>query len=518
MIEDIQFKPKILIVDDRVDNLVVLERVLDDPNYKVIQATSGKEALERMQVEEFACVLLDVNMPGMDGYEVAKAMREAQKSKELPILFVTAALRDDESLAKAYLLGAVDFLYKPLVPEIVRGKVAVFTELFKKRKLLEQKIESIERLAGGVACDFNSKFKEILTACNTIMESGDGNTIKRQAELILRAAEKSAGLAGHLLAFSRKQELETMVVNLNDIIEQSKKLLEILIGKKNEIEFLSKADLWRVKVDLPQFEQVIFNLVINAKEAMPEGGKITIQMDNVDLRKSPDKRLELSAGPYVKISVEDTGKGMDQDTMDKIFEPFFSTKEKSFGTGLGLSMVQGIVKQSGGDILVESNKGEGSRFEIFLPSTMEKKSDLFLEVEKEAKKPAAQTLLLVEDEDLVREVVATMLERSGFHVMSARSASDAIDQLESHGDEVDLMITDLVMPGMSGIDLAKRVKKNLPQLKIIYMSGYPENVVLQEGLVNHKSAYLQKPLTPVTFLQKVKTMLGKTNYKPKRMA
>ena len=372
-----------------------------------------------------------------------------------------------------------------------------------------QKMEAIGRLAGGVAHDFNNLLSVIQSASSLALSSlGDREEVHADLREIQLAAERAGRLTGQLLAFGRRQLLEARIVDLNEIIAGIRQMLVRMIGEDIELRHVSGSALRKVRVDVGQLEQVILNLVVNARDAMPRGGRLTLETSNVDFDDEyAETHPEVTAGPHVMLAVSDTGIGMDRATQERIFEPFFTTKEQGKGTGLGLSTVFGIVKQSGGSIFVYSEPGRGATFKIYLPRAEERRAG------SDARMPAVQapatgeTVLVAEDDDQVRAVVRRVLGRAGYRVIEARSGGEALALAERHGDAIDLLVTDVVMPEMGGPELGAALKSRRPKLRLLYMSGYTDDSVLRHGILEGEVTFMQKPLTPDLLLRKVREAL-----------
>jgi CheY-like chemotaxis protein len=336
------------------------------------------------------------------------------------------------------------------------------------------------------------------------------NPMYPKIEAIHQATDRATTLTRQLLAFSRKQLLELKVVDLNIIVEDMERLLRPLIGENIELQTQLGPDLGRTRADAGQIEQVIMNLVVNSKDAMPNGGKITIQTANARLDHE-DVRREYSyiqPGLYVVLSVTDTGEGMDKETQLRIFEPFFTTKEKGKGTGLGLSTVYGIIKQSGGYVLVESEPRQGTTFRIYLPrveGALETAGPVGVSPSHSG---GSETVLLVEDEESVRQLVRETLESKGYKVLEADNGDAALQIASGYSGKIDMLITDVVMPGMSGRELSARLCASCPQTKVLYLSGYTEDAIVHEGVIDPDTAFLQKPFTLQALSRKVRDVLG----------
>jgi PAS domain S-box-containing protein len=371
-----------------------------------------------------------------------------------------------------------------------------------------QKMEAVGRLAGGIAHDFNNILTAILGYTELLTEEIGGEEIARHdLEEIRKAAERAAGLTRQLLAFSRKQVLELRVLDLNTVMGSMDKMLRRLIGASIELETDLEPELGKVKADSGQLEQVLLNLAINARDAMLEGGRLTITTRNVEL--GADEAFGGVAtvpGSYVLLAVKDTGAGMDDQTRGRLFEPFFTTKEEGKGTGLGLATVYGIIKQSGGYIRVDSEPGEGSTFQIYLPRVADPAGAEFGVLEGPAL-PGSETILLAEDEDAVRSFARRVLERSGYTVLEARSGEEALLMAEQHGGSIHLLLTDVVMPGMNGPKLAELICASRPQIRVLYVTGYTDNAVVHRGLLDNDVAFMQKPFTVESLTRRVRRIL-----------
>ena len=398
-----------------------------------------------------------------------------------------------------------------------RGKVAtllVFIADNTERKSLEeqfrqaQKMEAVGLLAGGIAHDFNNLVTVISGYSELLLDSLPAGDSARESLLeIKKAAERAATLTRQLLAFSRKQVLEPKVLSLNAIVADSERILSRLLGEDVQLVVIRDSHLGRVRADPGQMEHVLMNLVVNARDAMPQGGKLTIETANAVLDESYGRTHgEVQPGRYVSLSVSDTGHGMDESTRARIFEPFFTTKEQGKGTGLGLAMVFGVIKQSGGHLSVHSEPGTGSTFKIYLPEV-----EAALSVEKShglaPKHAGDETILLVEDEDGVRSLARHALESSGYTVLEAARGDEAILLAEGHSEPIHLLISDVVMPEMDGRMVADQVLAIKPGIKVLFISGYTADAVVRHGVMESEIAFLQKPFTPTTLAQKVREVL-----------
>jgi PAS domain S-box-containing protein len=372
-----------------------------------------------------------------------------------------------------------------------------------------QKMEAVGRLAGGIAHDFNN----LLTAINgysdlTLRRLPEGDPLRRNVEEVRRAGERAAGLTRQLLAFSRKQVLQPVVLDLNAVIAEMGRMLQRLIGEDVELRTTLDPQLGSVVADPGQIEQVIMNLAVNARDAMPSGGKLTVETGNVYLDEEYAARhVAVRPGAYAVLSVSDTGSGMDGATQARIFEPFFTTKELGKGTGLGLSTVYGIVKQSGGNIWVYSEVGVGTTFKIYLPRAASGSEEYRRGAEAEGTAGGRETILLVEDDEMVRSMTRIILSEHGYRVLEAANGAAALSLCERNEEPIRLLLTDVVMPGMSGRELADRLARTRPEVRVLFMSGYTDDAIVHHGVLDAGVAFLQKPFTPDALARKVRGVL-----------
>jgi signal transduction histidine kinase/ActR/RegA family two-component response regulator len=372
-----------------------------------------------------------------------------------------------------------------------------------------QKIEAVGRLAGGIAHDFNNLLTVITGRAQLLLARlRPGDPLRRDVDLIQKTGEQAATLTRQLLAFSRKQVLQPRVVDLNAVVADIETMLRRLIGEDIDLVVVPAPELGRVRVDPGQLEQVLVNLAVNARDAMPEGGRLTIETANVELGPAYSRRhVGVQPGFYVMLAVTDTGHGMDAVTQARLFEPFFTTKEKGKGTGLGLATVYGIVKQSGGNIWVYSEPGQGTTFKIYLPRVEEAVEAVEAAATVVAPPRGSETVLLVEDDEEVRSLVWDILQVYGYTVLQARHPGEALLIAEKHTDPIHLLLTDVVMPQMSGRQLAERLGRARREMKMLYMSGYTDNAVVHHGVLDSGMVYLQKPFTPDSLARKVREVL-----------
>jgi two-component system, cell cycle sensor histidine kinase and response regulator CckA len=371
-----------------------------------------------------------------------------------------------------------------------------------------QKMDAVGRLAGGVAHDFNNLLMVINGYTEVLLEQLEkGSSMHHKVQSIQQAADRAATLTRQLLAFSRKQLLELKVVDVNTIVGDMERLLRPLIGENIELLTRLSSQTGRTRADAGQLEQVIMNLVVNAKDAMPDGGKLTVQTADVTVRPEFSEHRFIHPGRYAMISVSDTGHGMDKETQSRIFEPFFTTKEKGKGTGLGLSTVYGIVKQSSGYVFAQSEPGAGTTFYVYLPRVEDSAEELSPAKSHQTEAGGCETVLLVEDEESVRELVRVTLTSRGYKVLEAENGECGLRIAEEFKQHIDILITDVVMPGIGGRELAKTLLSLRPGISVLYLSGYTEDAVVAPGALGPGTAFLQKPFTLQNLAKKVREVL-----------
>ncbi len=393
--------------------------------------------------------------------------------------------------------------------------IAFVSDITQRKRLEEQllhaqKLEAVGRLAGGVAHDFNNMLT-IVSGYNRMLLDGlsPQDPLRGYAEEVGKAAERAGALTGQLLAFSRRQVMQLRVFGINDLLKNADRMLRRLIGEDLDLTLSLNPGAGNIKADPGQVEQIIFNLAINARDAMPDGGKLIIETAVTHLDDSYSRtHLGVEPGEYVMIAVTDTGHGMDAETKSRIFEPFFTTKEQGKGTGLGLASVYGTVKQSGGDIWVYSEPGQGTTFKIYFPRVAEAASPADRAGSAHAKQ-GVETILLVEDEKGVRELVAEMLKRNGYQVLKAADPVEALELSRRYVGTIHLLLTDVIMPQMSGRQLAEQLVPTRPEMKVIYLSGYTENAVVHRGVLEPDVEFLAKPFSQQALAQKVRSVLDR---------
>ena len=390
----------------------------------------------------------------------------------------------------------------------------ILRDISERRKLEEQlrqaiKMEAIGRLAGGVAHDFNNLLTVITGYAELALISlNSRDQLSEDLQEIQNAADRASGLTRQLLAFSRKQTQQSKVLNLNDIITELHKMLRRIIGEDIHLETIPEPDLWSVNADPGQIEQIIVNLAVNARDAMPDGGKLTIETQNVELDEEyVSTHTGVIPGSYVMLAISDTGCGMTEETKSQIFDPFFTTKKEGEGTGLGLSTVYGIVKQSGGNIWIYSELEKGTTFKIYLPMVSEKAEKFSLSEDIYEMPRGTETVLVVEDEDGVRRLACRVLKQQGYTVLEARTGEDAYLMCHKHEKPVDLVLTDVIMPNMGGAELVEKLRELWQDFKVLYMSGYTANTIAHRCVLDQDEPYLQKPFRPIDIAWKVRRVL-----------
>jgi PAS domain S-box-containing protein len=400
-----------------------------------------------------------------------------------------------------------------------KAGLAVLMDVTERRRLEEQlrqaqKMEAVGMLAGGIAHDFNNLLTIITGYSQLIFNSLPARDPNRHsAEQIVKAGERAAELTRQLLAFSRRQVLQPKVLDLNMLVKTLATMLRRLIGEHIDLRLVLSPELSRVSASPGQLEQVLMNLVVNARDAMPDGGTLTIRTENANLKEPSEAvRLAIKPGPHVMLAVSDTGHGMNAETRARLFEPFFTTKNAGKGTGLGLSTVFGIVKQSGGGLDVSSEPGKGTIMRIYLPA-IDQPVSTEAEVVKRAAARGNETILVVEDDEMVRRLVRQTLEQEGYRLMDAPEPVEARRIADAFDGPIQLLITDVVMPNSSGRELAAQIIDRRPETKVLYMSGYADMAIVNRGLGQGNVAFLQKPFTPATLTQQVREVLASDNGK-----
>lgn len=563
---------KVLIVDDNEQNLYMLEVLLAGNNFLVERAANGAEALEKAREAPPDMVVSDILMPVMDGFALCRAWKTDKRLKSIPFVFYTATYtdRDDESFAIS--LGADRFITKPIMPgkllnaimetlngagarkpaapekpvrnaeyykgynaalirkledkmieieaanRILQADIAERKRAEEERRRLEEqimqarKMESVGRLAGGIAHDFNNILAVIRTSAELgMLRLKPGDPLQSTFKDILSAVKRSTELTRRLLAFARRQPISPRVIDLNETTAGMLNMLRRLIGDTIEIVWKPGEGLWPVRIDPAQIDQILANLCVNSRDAITGPGRIVIETGNASIEAdTPGRQETLPPGAYVRLSVRDNGCGISKEVLEHIFEPFFTTKDVGKGTGLGLATVYGAVKQNGGFINVASEPGQGAAFDIYLP-----RSESAPESAPPPTRPARQcprgteTILMAEDDIQLVELIKASLEHLGYRVIAAAGPGEAISQAEQHPGPIHLLVTDMAMPVMNGKDLAREIQKRHPETKILFTSGYSQDIFGSGGFLERETCFIQKPYSIDDLACKVREALDK---------
>ena len=555
-----------LIVDDLEENLLALEALLQRDGLGFLRARSGEEALEILLRNDVALALLDVQMPGMDGFQLAEFMRGNERARHIPIIFLTAGSADTQRRFRGYEAGAVDFIQKPIEPDILRGKANVFFDLHRQRRELQvqrdaleastralanaanqleaqvhertaeledalerlkaetaereraeaslcqsQKMEALGQLTGGIAHDFNNMLTGIIGSLDFMrrrMTAGHTDDLDSYMDTASAAAERAAALTQRLLAFSRRQSLDPKPADVNDLIRSMSDLIERAVDEKIDFQLALAPDLPSGVVDTHQLENAILNLALNARDAMPDGGALTVETSVVDLDAVQAAiRPGLSPGRYLVIAVSDTGVGMAPELIEKVFDPFFTTKPLGQGTGLGLSMVYGFARQSGGAVRVHSQVGMGTSVKLYLPTTYARPTAAAAPTTSPPR-GQGERVLVIEDDPAVRMLVREVLEDLHYDAVEFADPLAAVPYLAS-GESIDLMISDVGLPGMNGRELAETARAHRPDLPILFITGYAENAAIRSGFLAANMSMVAKPFSLDELAAKVSEMIAR---------
>jgi signal transduction histidine kinase len=533
-------RPRVLVVDDDERNLMAISTVLEDIS-EVVTAKSGDEALRHLLKGEFAVILLDVYMPGMDGYETAQIIRNREQTKRIPIVFLSAVNKETEHLMRGYAMGAVDYVFKPVDPLVLRSKVAVFVDLFAKTKEIErtarkeqalldanlransdrlrverelrraesqlfqaQKMDAIGKLTGGVAHDFNNLLAAVIGGLSLI-ERRAALDPKQQKILSMtrHAAEQGTELVGRLLAFARRQQLQPANVDIQAMESSVTGFLAHTLGGLVQLEWHVPNGIWHAFADPAQLELALMNLIINARDAMVEGGTVVVTAENRPVQGG--RESELKPGHYVVLTVSDTGCGIPEEMIEEVLQPFVTTKEIGKGTGLGLSMVYGFAQQSNGAFRLKSQLGKGTQAEIWLPRAAQPEKEDKAVSSAAIVESRSLNILVVDDHHEVRTTTAGMLEELGHVVRQAPQGREALAQLDGNGS-CDLLITDYAMPNMSGTELVREARKLKPGLRSMIITGYADNDALAGSIDG--IAILSKPFSLEKLAQAIGSVLA----------
>ncbi len=507
---------RVLFIEDRPEDAELEEKELRRQGLRItsLRVETREDLIRALGEFKPEVIICDYSLPGMDGLTALRLARECLP--EVPFIFVSGTIGEDRAVGSLK-AGATDYVVKDRLGKLPHAVTRAILEVQERaeKQALEgqlrqaQRMEAFGQLAGGVAHDFNNLLTAII-GCAYLARIGlpSGSPVQKELEEIEGSANRAASLTKQLLAFSRKQVLIPKVLDLNIIVADMARMLSRVIGEHVEFRQRLQQALGSVKADPSQIEQVILNLVVNARDAMPRGGRLTIETRDVDLdvdysRSHPD----CPPGHYVMLAVSDTGIGMDRETQARIFEPFFTTKEQGKGTGLGLSTVFGIVKQSQGHIWVYSEPGRGSTFKVYFPRVDEQAKRYKSWIHRALPKGGSESILIVEDEESVRNLICNVLKAGGYRVIAARNATEAMVAHRASSERIHLMITDAVMPGMSGGQLAEKMKATNPGMKILHMSGYTQDAIVNLGELKEDTPFLPKPFTPETLLSTVRETL-----------
>jgi PAS domain S-box-containing protein len=493
--------PGIFFVLDRQGKFLRWNRNREYPAGAQPERIRAMDPLIRFHPEDRQRIAAAIDAVFANGSGETEARGFLGHGREVRHFYLTG--RRMESDGVAYLVGCGVDITERKEAEAARARL-------ESQLVQSQKLESIGRLAGGVAHDFNNHLTVINGYCDLMISSMAEDDPNRQSLLdVRRAGERAATLTRQLLAFGRKQFLSPRPVSLNRIVSSMETMLGRLMPENIAVAAVLSPGLGAAMADTGQIEQVLMNLVVNARDAMPEGGRILIETANVDLESATGERdREIGPGAYVTLAVTDTGIGMDERTRALIFEPFFTTKRPGEGTGLGLATVYGIVKQSGGAVAVRSQPGEGASFTVYLPRLDPAAAEVPPAPAVEGRRSGRGAILLVEDQETVRQLVSRVLRSSGYHVIEADGGSQALALADSRARSIDLLITDVVMPGMSGRELAARLAARWEGLRVLFISGYAPATILDEGILDAGAEFLQKPFSPAQITARVGEILA----------
>lgn len=512
---------RILLVDDDEDDYLITQDLLSDINadkYELEWVSTYELATERMVRSEHDIYLVDYRLGKHSGLELLRwAMAESCKA---PLILLTGQ-GDHQVDLEAMEAGAADYLVKDkldanLLERSIRYAVEGFRAQEDRIKLeaelrQAQKMEAIGHMAGGIAHDFNNVLTAILSYASLARRHVEpDHPVYSKLVGIEESSQRAANLTHQLLAFARRQVVVPRTLDLNDVVLNLDKLLRRLINAEIELVTLPGQNLNYVKVDPGQMEQILVNLVVNARDAMPNGGKLTIRTMNENLtQKFTQNHVGVEPGDYVCLCVSDDGTGMPESVKARIFDPFFTTKELGKGTGLGLATCYGIVKQNNGHILVDSEVGVGTTFNIYFPSVTAVRQKKSVKEDTHVLPKGVETVLLVEDEPAVRQIVTELLVEQGYTVLTAENGEDALRllEVEKNSNKIDLMLTDIVMPRLTGTALADKVKSIYPKVKIVFMSGYADESLTKKGTLEPGQTFIQKPFTLEVLSRKIRQVL-----------
>ncbi len=504
---------RVLFVEDSAADAELMLRALKaggfDPVHERVETAA---TLRAALAGPWDVVLSDYYLPELEAPAALALVRE--RAPDLPFLVVSGSMGEDTAVA-AMKAGATDYIMKDrlqrLAPAVERAiedaAVRRDRRRLEQQLLASQRLEAVGRLAGGVAHDFNNVLTAVLGSTELlILDTPPGAARREELEIIREAAAHAQDLIRQLLAFSSRQALKPVVLDVNHLVKNVGKMLRRLIGENIQLTTEPAPDVDSVCADPGQLEQVLVNLVVNARDAMPQGGRLTIGTGNLTVAEGGTPAVPVPPGRYVVLRVTDTGTGMDAATLERAFEPFFTTKPRGKGSGLGLATVYGVVRQSGGHVEAESTPGAGTTFRVYLPRVTEV-AEAGAEGADAAPLRGVETVLVVEDDERVRALARKVLEQAGYRVLVAAGGTEALATAESHDGPIDLLMTDVVMPGMSGRTLTRRLTQRHPDLKVLYMSGYSDEDIAQHGVFEAGTAFIKKPFTPTLLTKKLREVL-----------
>jgi two-component system, cell cycle sensor histidine kinase and response regulator CckA len=493
-----------LIVEDSEDDTVLLVRELRRGGYEVtFERVDSPQALDvAISTREWDIVICDYSMPHFSGTDALRLLRT--KGSEVPFIFLSGTIGEETAVA-ALKEGAQDYLMKGnlkrLIPAIQR-EIREQEERWHRKRLEQQvqwlqKFETIGRLAGGIAHDFNNALGVILgwsELGDQRAETGSRQQLREAFRKISDAAQRSAGLTAQLLSFARRQVLQPRNVNLNNLVSETTSLLESVVGPRIEFKVALAQDLKSIHADPTQIHQLLMNLCLNARDAMPRGGQLLVETQNTEIQEDFCKTYPYAQpGNYVLLSVSDTGVGMDAETLDHIFEPFFTTKEFGRGTGLGLASVYGIVKQHDGFLNVFSERGHGSTFHVYFPAASAEAQDVQKVPTADRAQGGPETILVAEDDHALHEMVLRSLETLGYRVIAVSNGAEAVQEFTANRDEIRLVILDIVMPVLDGKEAYLQMREVRPDIPVVFTSGHTTESVLLSSQVKAGAVFLQKP-------------------------
>ena len=505
---------KLIIIEDNEDDLALIVRELTRGGFSPEDLNVQDEVGLRTALDsdtEWDIILSDYAMPQYNALAALECFLSYER--EIPFIVLSGTV-GEEVAVETMKAGAHDYLMKGsltrLVPAIQRelreAKIRRERQAMQEQLYQAQKMESVGRLAGGIAHDFNNLLTAIIGYAELVADKHKtGTPSRRYVDNILTAANRGADLIGQLLAFTRKQVITPQSINLNITLQETQILLDRLLSEEIMLVIETDPDLWNVRADAGQCQQILLNLAVNARDAMPEGGTLTLSLENLTLTEENRSRFEMPPGDYVLLTVEDTGVGIDAETEKHIFEPFYTTKERGKGTGLGLATCYGIVEQNGGCIRLKSRIGKGTTFFVLLPRLTEEPLPHALR-EDSILLEGTERILLVEDDRLLSEFAQEALIEHGYQIVTANDGIEAIKTVESSHDRIDLLLTDLVMPNMGGLELSARLLVTQPHLKVVFISGYAEEIEQSDHF--DPENFLQKPFTSLALVTKVRHVLN----------